>query len=61
MISASTALNEIKEGKIKSINLTNLPIVRQWFLVNLLETKLDPDVILFKDFLIDNKNELMPR
>ena len=61
MISASTALNEIKEGKIKNINLTNLPIVRQWFLVNLLETKLDPDVRMFKDFLIENKNELMPR
>ena len=61
MISASTALNEIKEGKIKSINLSNLPIVRQWFLVNLLETKLDPDVLMFKDFLIENKNELMPR
>ena len=61
MISASTALNEIKEGKIKSINLSNLPIVRQWFLVNLLETKLDPDVLMFKDFLIENKNELIPR
>ena len=61
MISASTALNEINEGKIKAINLSNLPIVRQWFLINLLETTLDPEVIMFKKFLLENRIELMPK
>ena len=60
MISASTAQNELNDGKIKSINLSNLPIIRQWFLVNLLETNLDPDVMMFKKFLLENKLELMP-
>ena len=60
MISASTALNEVNEGKIETINLPNLPIVRQWFLVNLQETNLDPDVLMFKKFLLENKIELMP-
>jgi DNA-binding transcriptional LysR family regulator len=61
MISASTALNELNEGIIEAINLINLPIVRQWFLVNLQETKLDPDVLMFKKFLLENKIELMPK
>ena len=60
MISASTALNELNEGNIKAINLKNLPIVRQWFLINLQETNLDPDVLMFKKFLLENKIELMP-
>jgi len=60
MISASTVQNELKNGKIKSISLSNLPIIRQWYLVNLLETNLDPDVLMFKKFLLDNKIELMP-
>ena len=60
MISASTAQNELKDGIIETINLSNLPIVRQWFLINLLETNLDPDVMMFKKFLLENKSELMP-
>ena len=60
MISASTAQNELKDGIIETINLSNLPIVRQWFLINLLETNLDPDVMMFKKFLLENKLELMP-
>ena len=60
MISASTAQNELKDGIIDTINLSNLPIVRQWFLINLLETNLDPDVMMFKKFLLENKLELMP-
>ena len=61
MISASTALNELNEGKIEAINLANLPIVRQWFLINLQETNPDPDVLMFKNFLLKNKIELMPK
>ena len=60
MISASTAQNELKDGIIETINLSNLPIVRQWFLINLLETNLDPDVMMFKKFLLENKLELIP-
>ena len=60
MISASTAQNELKDGIIETINLSNLPIIRQWFLINLLETNLDPDVMMFKKFLLENKLELMP-
>ena len=60
MISASTAQSELKDGIIKTINLSNLPIVRQWFLINLLETNLDPDVMMFKKFLLENKLELIP-
>ena len=60
MISASTAQNELKDGIIETINLSNLPIIRQWFLINLLEANLDPDVIMFKKFLLENKLELMP-
>ena len=60
MISASTAQNELKDGIIETINLSNLPIIRQWFLINLLETNLDPDVMMFKKFLFENKLELMP-
>ena len=60
MISASTAQNELKDGIIETINLSNLQIVRQWFLINLLETNLDPDVMIFKKFLLENKLELMP-
>ncbi len=61
MISASTALNELSEGIIRSIKLPTLPIVRQWFLVNLIETTLDPEVIIFKKFLLENKKQLMPK
>ena len=61
MISATTVINELDEGIIKIVNLPNLPIIRQWFLVNLLETNLDPEVIMFKKFLLKNKTKLMTR
>ena len=61
LISASTVTNEIKDGSLKTLNIQNLPIVRQWFLVNLMESNLSPAVITFKKFLFQHKMDLIPK
>ena len=60
LISSSTVSSEIEDGSLRSLRLPNLPIVRQWFLVNLLETKAAPAVNAFKAFLFDHRNCLIP-
>ena len=60
LISASTAVNEIREGRLRTLDLQNLPIVRQWFLVTLMDADLNASVITFKNFLFKNKKNLMP-
>mgnify|MGYP001196059558 CR=1 FL=1 len=60
LISASTVTNEIKDGGLKTLKIPNLPIVRQWFLVNLLDSNLSPAVVTFKDFLFHHKRDLIP-
>ena len=60
LISASTVTNEIKDGGLKTLKVQNLPIVRQWFLVNLMESNLSPAVTTFKNFLFQHKIDLIP-
>ena len=60
LISSSTALNELKDGSLRKLHLHNLPIVRQWFIVNLEDSELNPAIKNFKTFLFENKTGLLP-
>ena len=60
LISSSTVSSEIEDGSLRTLKLPNLPIVRQWFLVNLIDTKAAPAVNTFKAFLFDQRNFLIP-
>ena len=60
LISSSTVSSEIEDGSLRTLKLPNLPIVRQWFLVNLIDTKAAPAVSTFKSFLFDQRNFLIP-
>ncbi len=60
LISYSTVSSEIEDESLKTLKLPNLPIVRQWFLVNLLDTNATPAVNTFKAFLFDQRDRLIP-
>ena len=60
LISSSTVSSEIEDGSLRTLKLPNLPIVRQWFLVNLSDTKATPAVNTFKAFLFDHRKILIP-
>lgn len=60
LISSSTVSSEIEDESLKTLKLPNLPIVRQWFLVNLLDTNATPAVNTFKAFLFDQRDRLIP-
>ena len=60
LISSSTVSSEIEDESLRTLKLPNLPIVRQWFLVNLLDTNATPAVNTFKAFLFDQRDRLIP-
>lgn len=60
MISQHTVLSELEFGRLVSLNLPGLPIVRKWILVHPSDTKLSGAAQQFHDFLLENRGDLIP-
>lgn len=59
-LSASTCQFELEAGRLKTIDLPELPVYREWYLVWKAGEPLDPVAKIVHDFIVTNKEELLP-
>jgi len=60
LISAHTVVAELESGRLATIPLQGLPIVRQWFLVHRRDAPLSPVCRHFRDFVVSLKGAFLP-
>ncbi len=60
LISAHTVTDALIEGRIKTISMPGLPIIRQWFLVHPSRAKLTPVAQKVQDFLVAMDGQFLP-
>lgn len=58
IISAHTCASELVEGKLSSVQVNGLPIVRQWYLIHRTEREISTAAKLFRSFMIEHRNML---
>jgi DNA-binding transcriptional LysR family regulator len=61
IISAHTCFTELAEGKLATIKIRGLPLVRQWRLLYREDRHLGASAELMKAFVIDHRRDLFPR
>ncbi len=61
LISAHTVSDPLSEGRISTIDLPGLPIIRQWFLVRPSSAHLTPVIRNVRDFLIEQDGKFFPK
>lgn len=59
ILSAHTCHTEIKDGRLVSLRLSGLPIVRQWFLVHRKDRLPSTAATLFRKYVLANKRSLL--
>ena len=47
-----TVMLELATGKLVTLNVTGLPVVRDWFVIHLRDKKLSPIAQAFRAFLL---------
>lgn len=60
-ISMHTVGLELKTGKLVTLNVSGLPIVRQWYAIQLRDKKLSPVAAAFRAFLLANAAPIIER
>ena len=60
-ISAHTVAVELKEGRMITLDITGLPIIRQWFVVRKKDKVLLPPAQEMLDFLVVNGKQFLPQ
>ncbi len=59
-LSAHTVAAELADQRLVSLDIVGLPIVRQWFIVQLAKRRLLPAAAAFRQFLIDEGHTFLP-
>jgi LysR family transcriptional regulator for metE and metH len=59
-LSAHTVAVEIADERLVALDIVGLPIVRQWFIVQLAKRRLLPAAAALRQFLIDEGNKFLP-
>lgn len=60
-ISMHTVGLELKAGRLVTLNVTGLPIVRQWYVIHLGSKRLSPIAAAFRTFLVERAAGIMER
>lgn len=60
LISGHTVIEELKSGRIATINMLGLPIMRRWFLVRPSQTKVTPIIERVQEFLVAEEKKYLP-
>jgi len=60
LISAHTIAAEIADGRLVTLDIEGLPIVRQWFVVHRADRALSPAALAFQDFARRRGAEFLP-
>ena len=61
IISAHTCLAELEDGKLATLRVTGLPLVRQWFLLNRVDRGATRAVDIFKSHIAERRRGLFPQ
>lgn len=61
LISAHTVIAELESGRLMTIDMQGLPIVRRWFIVHSADRKLTPAATHCRDFVISLNGSFLPR
>ena len=59
-LSAHTVAAELGDGRLVLLEIAGLPVVRQWFIVNLTRRRLLPAAQALRQFLIDEGEKFLP-
>jgi DNA-binding transcriptional LysR family regulator len=60
-ISMHTVMLELATGKLVTLNVAGLPVVRDWFVIHLREKKLSPMTAAFREFLLERGVGIMQK
>ena len=60
IISAHTCHSELAEGKLVTLEVEGLPLVRQWFLIHRSDRELTKATEVLRRFIIAHKGEILP-
>ncbi|GAB4394298.1 MAG: hypothetical protein Tsb0032_18160 [Kiloniellaceae bacterium] len=60
IISAHTCHSELEEGKLATLQVQGLPLVRQWFLIHRSDRALTKAAEVLRRFIIGHKGEMLP-
>lgn len=60
-ISMHTVMLELATGKLVTLNVTGLPVMRDWFLIHLRDKKLSPIAQAFRTFLLEQGASIMKK
>ncbi len=58
-ISAHTCLNELAEGRLVTLDVRGLPLVRQWYVLNRADRPLVKPAEIFRDFIVEHWPEVV--
>jgi len=61
IISVHTCFAELAEGKLATLKVRGLPLVRQWRLLHREDRRLAPSAVLMKAFVYEQRQALFPR
>lgn len=61
MISAHTVVPELEAGRLVTLKLAGMPIVRQWYMIRLEDHELSPAAAAFRTFVLAQKGDYLPR
>lgn len=59
-LSAHTCFNELRDGRLKALKISGLPLVRQWHFIHRADRELSPAASIFSEFVLANRNRLIP-
>ncbi len=60
IISAHTCSSELAEGKLATLQIEGLPLVRQWFLIHRADREPTMATEVLRSFIIAHKSEILP-
>jgi len=61
MISAHTVMAELEQGRLITLNMPGLPIIRHWILVHSKNSPLSGAAKCFHEFLLENRDDFIPQ
>lgn len=61
VISGHTVVPELEAGRLVTLRLAGMPIVRTWYLIRLAEGALSPVAAAFRRFLLELDGDYLPR
>ncbi len=60
-ISRHTVSLELAAGKLVTLNVSGLPLLRDWYVIHLRDKRLSPITVAFRSFLLQRGGQIIAR